>query len=80
MRIPGIPDQFAVIVNLLPADSHTLRGDLDVPVLVLNSESEATFHLSVRQPETDTYCMWELAGVPPHERDAQRRDDRDPAA
>jgi hypothetical protein len=40
-----------------------IRDDLDVPVLVLNSESEAPMTYPVRQPDTDRYRLWEVAGT-----------------
>jgi hypothetical protein len=47
----------------MPPGSHLLRNDLDVPVLVMNSETESTLHYPVRQPDSDTYRFWEVAGV-----------------
>jgi hypothetical protein len=47
----------------MPAGSHLLRDDLGVPVMVMNSETESTLHYPVRQPDTDTFCFWEVAGV-----------------
>ena len=51
-----------------------IRDDLDIPVFVLNSESEATLHHPVRQPDTDRYRYWEVAGVAhgPRERGTPR--------
>jgi hypothetical protein len=60
--IEEIPTEFLPIVNLLPYSSHLVRTDLDTPVFVLNSESEAVKHFPVRQPDTDTYRLWEVAG------------------
>jgi hypothetical protein len=34
-----------------------------VPVLVLNSESEALHNVPVRQPDTPTFRFWEIAGT-----------------
>jgi hypothetical protein len=61
-RMEEIPDEFTAIVNLLPYSSHIVRTDLDTPVLVLNSESEAVKHFPVRQPDSDTYRLWEVSG------------------
>ena len=47
----------------MPPGSHLLRDDLAVPVLVMNSETESTLHYPVRQPDTDAYRFWEVAGV-----------------
>jgi hypothetical protein len=45
----------------LPPGGHLLR-DVDVPVFVVNSESESLSHFPVRQVDTDTYRFWEFAG------------------
>jgi hypothetical protein len=58
-----IPPEFRDIINVLPFGSHELRTDLPVPVLVLNSETEAPWYRSVRQPDTTTYRLWEVAGA-----------------
>lgn len=47
----------------MPAGSHKLRDDLGVPILVMNSETESTLYHPVRQPDTDTFRFWEVAGV-----------------
>jgi len=47
----------------MPAGSHLLRDDLGVPVFVVNSETESTRYAAVRQPDTDTFRFWEVAGV-----------------
>ena len=43
--------------------SHLLRDDLDVPVMVVNSECESTPCYGVRQPDSDRYRYWEVAGT-----------------
>jgi hypothetical protein len=43
--------------------THLLRDDLDVPVMVVNSECEAMSCYGVRQPDTDRYRYWEVAGT-----------------
>ncbi len=40
-----------------------IREDLDVPVLVVNTETEAIAYLSARQPDTSTFRFWEVAGA-----------------
>nr|WP_101836066.1 alpha/beta hydrolase domain-containing protein [Frankia canadensis] len=40
-----------------------LRDDLRVPVLVVNSETEAPAFAEARQPDTDTFRLWEAAGT-----------------
>jgi hypothetical protein len=43
--------------------SARIRDDLDVPVFVFNSESEAVWYTNARQPDTDTFRFWEVAGT-----------------
>jgi hypothetical protein len=47
----------------IPEGTHRLRDDLGVPVMVVNTECEATSCLAVRQPDTDGYRYWEIAGA-----------------
>jgi hypothetical protein len=62
---PGLarPQDIAAAVLRMPPGSHLLRDDLGVPVFVLNSETEATSYHPVRQPDTDTFRFWEVAGL-----------------
>jgi hypothetical protein len=48
---------------LIPEGVNLLRDDLGVPVMVLNTECEATSCYGVRQPDTDGYRYWEIAGA-----------------
>ena len=43
--------------------TNLIRDDLDVPVMVVNSELEAIACYGVRQPDTDRFCYWESAGT-----------------
>lgn len=43
--------------------SNLIRDDLDVPVMVINSELEAVACHGVRQPDTDRFRYWESAGT-----------------
>ena len=43
--------------------TNLIRDDLDVPVMVVNSELEAIACHSVRQPDTDRFRTWEVAGT-----------------
>ena len=43
--------------------SNRIRDDLDVPVMVVNSELEAIACYAVRQPNSDRFCYWEAAGT-----------------
>jgi Alpha/beta hydrolase domain len=42
---------------------HLLRDDLGVPVMVLNTECEAGSCYPVRQPDSDRFRYWEVAGT-----------------
>lgn len=43
--------------------SNLIRDDLDVPVMIVNSELEAIACHAVRQPDTDMLRWWESAGT-----------------
>ena len=43
--------------------SNLIRDDLDVPVMIVNSELEAIACHPVRQPDTDRFRWWESAGT-----------------
>jgi Alpha/beta hydrolase domain len=43
--------------------SSQIRDDGDVPILVINSESETMMVSMVRQPDSDTFRFWEMAGT-----------------
>ena len=47
----------------IPEGEHLLRDDLGIPVMVLNTECEATSCYGVRQPDTDRFRYWEVAGA-----------------
>ncbi len=40
-----------------------IRDDLRVPVLVVNSETEALAYVAARQPDTKRFRLWEVAGT-----------------
>lgn len=42
--------------------STRIREDLDVPVFVVNSETEILSYLGARQADTDKFRLWEVAG------------------
>lgn len=46
-----------------PRQSTLIREDLDVPVLVVNSETETLAYVGARQPDTSTFRFWEVAGT-----------------
>ena len=64
------PAEIPDAVTRMPPGSHLLRDDLGVPVFVLNSETEATGYYPVRQPDSDLFRHWEVAG---HAHGSRRR-------
>jgi alpha/beta hydrolase family protein len=54
------------IASTLGGSPTLLRDDLDVPVLTLESETDVVGildYLPARQPDTDTFRLWEVAGT-----------------
>ena len=49
--------------SLIGRQRTRIRDDLDVPVLVVNSETETRSYLAARQPDSDTFRFWEVAGT-----------------
>ncbi|HET9777833.1 MAG TPA: alpha/beta hydrolase domain-containing protein [Propionibacteriaceae bacterium] len=49
--------------EILPTVPVQIRDDLCVPALVFNSKTEAPALFPVRQPDTDTFRLWEVAGT-----------------
>jgi hypothetical protein len=47
----------------LPRGQNLIRDDLDVPVMIVNTELEAMACLGVRQPDTERFRTWEAAGL-----------------
>jgi hypothetical protein len=47
----------------LPRGANFIRDDLDVPVMIVNTELEAIACVSVRQPDTDRFRTWEAAAL-----------------
>lgn len=41
----------------------SVRSDLGVPVIVVNSETELTSYYTVREPDSDRFRLWEVAGT-----------------
>jgi len=65
----GVLDM-ARIAGLSPEEGHRVRGrptrirdDLDIPVMIVNSESETLLQAAVRQPDTERFRFWEVAGA-----------------
>jgi len=46
----------------IPSVPVRIRDDLGVPVMVVNSESETLRLHAMRQPDTDHFRLWEIAG------------------
>jgi hypothetical protein len=63
--VVSLPPPGSQTANERPAavGSHLLRDDLDVRVMVVNSECESTACHGVRQSDTDRYRYWEVAGA-----------------
>lgn len=55
--MPSAPAQSALV------GANLIRGDLGIPVFVVNSELEAMSCYGVRQSDTDTFRYWEAAGT-----------------
>ena len=68
---------------ILGSGRHLLRDDLDVPVMVVNSESEAISYFGARQPDSEGFRFWEVAGAShaavPEIRSMAQRSQRDMA-
>jgi hypothetical protein len=69
---PLLSGQTIININTPPAEgaprvrlvgTNLIRTDLDVPVMVVNSELEAIACHGVRQPDTERFCYWESAGT-----------------
>ena len=69
----GIYDGFLIDLNFgsgaplapgIETPGTRLRGDLGAPVLIRNSETEAEAIFPWRQPDTDVFRHWEVAGTP----------------
>jgi alpha-ketoglutarate-dependent taurine dioxygenase len=61
--LDAIPAELRSFINVMPFGCHRLRTDLAVPVMVLNSETEGPWYRPVRQPDSGTYRLWEVAGA-----------------
>jgi hypothetical protein len=60
----GAPLSQAPQPNVAIPTPSPIRDDLDVPVLVFQTETDVSFsNASARQPDTDKYRLWEVAGT-----------------
>jgi hypothetical protein len=60
---PSIIDLAAGGLAALARFPTRIREDLDVPVMIVNSECETLSCSGVRQPDTDRFRYWEVAGA-----------------
>lgn len=58
----GLDDLSDLIDGCCPPGTSRLR-DIDVPVFVVNSETECRSLAPVRQPDNDRFRLWEAAGI-----------------
>jgi hypothetical protein len=56
-------ESFELTPELRFKASSQIRDDGEVPILVVNSESETMMVSIVRQPDSDTFRFWEMAGT-----------------
>ena len=56
----GAPDMASIMATMCRT---RIRDDLDVPVLLVTTETEAPGYLPLRQPDTDRFRTWEIAGA-----------------
>lgn len=62
----GVFDAGIDIAGTLSGPATVVRDDLDVPVLTLESETDVVGvlnYLPARQPDSDTFRLWEVAGT-----------------
>lgn len=59
----SLVESFDLTPELKFRASSQIRDDGEVPILVVNSESETMIVAGVRQPDTDTFRFWEMAGT-----------------
>lgn len=60
----SIPELLGAGGNGRKAHSTPINDRGDVPVLVINSQAEALENFPARQPDTDSFRFWEIAGAP----------------
>lgn len=60
------PGEYAFLTDALGAGAVRIRSDVDVPVMNIQAENDTTSPLNsirVRQPDSDTFRLWEVAGT-----------------
>lgn len=65
VHFESMEDMAAMLVTMQAGGGSDiiLRTDLGVPIMVVNSESEALMYSRGRQPDTDRFRLWEVAGA-----------------
>jgi hypothetical protein len=58
-----LPTMSAQEMRRLRGTPTRIRDDLSIPVMIVNSECEAVSYFPSRQPDTDRFRMWEVAGA-----------------
>ncbi|MEZ5938570.1 MAG: alpha/beta hydrolase domain-containing protein [Hyphomonadaceae bacterium] len=61
---PSIPQLLGPAGNGRSGGSCQIRATSDAPVLAIGSQAEALTRFPARQPDTDTFRSWEVAGAP----------------
>ena len=61
-RPAGLDDLSELVDGCCPSGTSLLR-DIDVPVFVINSETESRSFAAVRQPDNERFRLWEAAGI-----------------
>jgi hypothetical protein len=61
--VDGLPNDPRVKSGPKQAGFTKIRDDLAAPVFAMNSETEAPYYVISRQPDTDRFRYWEVAGA-----------------
>ncbi len=56
------PSDFVTALAAMRGGPAILRTDVGVPILVITTESEAPMYYPARQPDSDIFRLWEVAG------------------
>ena len=77
---PTVPGYDAMAANARRIRPALIRDDLAIPVMIFNSEAEVDWTAEARQPDTDKFRHWEVAGAShggPKMKIANLKSDRD---
>jgi hypothetical protein len=61
--VDGLPNDPRVASGPKQAGFTKIRDDLASPIFAMNSETEAPYYVASRQPDTDRFRYWEVAGA-----------------